>query len=210
MVRPDQRTPYNPNRLAAGRVPLRRNIYDRRGAGISRGSDRDRDRFDRRRRDFHSWYVNSSPYWPGYPYLFDPNAYNLGLYDWSDPDDSASTSSQPSNEGPEGKAPDPAYDETGVAPLYPHPYPDQRAPYSGQSSAAAPAPFAPEPPLTVIFKSGRAPIKVQNYMMSAKVLTDLDREHYEQIPLDQIDLAQTERINIAAGVDFQIPAASHN
>jgi hypothetical protein len=62
----------------------------------------------------------------------------------------------------------------------------------------------------VIFKSGRAPIEVRNYLMTAKVLTDLDSEHYEQIPLDQIDLAATQNFNRAAGVDFQVPAASRD
>jgi hypothetical protein len=62
----------------------------------------------------------------------------------------------------------------------------------------------------VIFKSGRAPIEVENYLMTAKVLTDLDSEHYEQIPLDQIDLAATRRFNSFAGVEFQVPAASRN
>ena len=67
-----------------------------------------------------------------------------------------------------------------------------------------------EQSLTVIFKSGRAPIEVENYLMTAKVLTDLDSEHYEQIPLDQIDLAATQNFNKAAGVEFQVPGASRN
>ncbi len=53
-------------------------------------------------------------------------------------------------------------------------------------------------------------MKVQNYLMTAKVLTDLDSQHYEQIPLDQIDLAATLRFNSAAGVDFQVPGASRD
>jgi hypothetical protein len=65
-----------------------------------------------------------------------------------------------------------------------------------------------EQPLTVIFKTGRAPVKMQNYMMTAKVLTDLDSQHYEQIPLDQIDFAATQRVNGSTGVGFQIPGAS--
>ena len=62
----------------------------------------------------------------------------------------------------------------------------------------------------MIFKNGRAPIKVRNYLMTATVLTDLDSQHYEQIPLDQIDLAATLRINTAAGVDFKVPSASRD
>jgi hypothetical protein len=65
-------------------------------------------------------------------------------------------------------------------------------------------------PLTVIFKSGRAPVKMQNYMMTPKLLTDLDSQHYEQIPLDQIDFAATQRVNSTAGVGFQIPGATRD
>jgi hypothetical protein len=184
--------------LTAGRP-----TYDPRGAGLSRG--RDRDRFDARRRQFQNWYVSTYPNWPGYPYLIDPNFYNLGLYDWGDSDNSApgsyeSDSSQPGSYEP---------DQNGSAPPYLPPYPDQGYyPPNQQTTAAAPAaPSASTQPLTVIFKSGRAPIEVQNYLMTAKVLIDLDSEHYEQIPLDQIDLAATQNFNRAAGVDFQIPAA---
>jgi hypothetical protein len=80
-----------------------------------------------------------------------------------------------------------------------------------QRSAAGPtAPFAPEQALTVIFKSGRDPVKIQNYMLTAKVLTDLDSRHYEQIPIDQIDVVATEWANSDAGVRFEIPGASRN
>jgi hypothetical protein len=188
---------------------------------MSRGSNRDRDRFDVRRRQFQNWVVNTYPNWPGYgyPYLYDPNAYNLGLYDWDDSDDSASGTSQPAsyeNGGYEsGQAPG-SYvsDQNGPGPDYPSPYPSEAPPYPNQGYSApsqqpAAAPSVPtlEPALTVIFKSGRAPIEVGNYMMTAKVLIDLDYEHYEQIPLDEIDLAATKRFNTFAGVDFQVPGA---
>jgi hypothetical protein len=190
------RTPYNGNRFVAARP-----AYNPRAAGLARGADRDR--FNARRRQFQSWFVNTYPYWPGYgyPYLLDPNFYNLGLYDWGDSDNSAA----------DGGTTDQAYDPNGPAPLYPAPYPDQRPSYSNaapsEQLAASAAPSEPEQLLTVIFKNGRAPIEVKNYMMTAKVLTDLDSEHYEQIPLDQIDLAATKRFNTFAGVDFQIPGA---
>jgi hypothetical protein len=62
----------------------------------------------------------------------------------------------------------------------------------------------------VIFKSGRAPVKMENYMVTAKILTDLDSRHYEQIPIDQIDVTATQRANSAAGVGFEIPGASRD
>ena len=174
---------------------------------MSRGSNQDR--FDARRRQFHNWYVNSYPYWPGYPYLIDPNAWNLGLYDWSDPDDSANDSSQPGNYD-SALAPG-SYESAQNGPASPYlgPYPNSGYAAPAEYAAAAP-PLVSQQPLTVIFKSGRAPIRVRNYLMTPRVLTDLDSEHYEQIPLDQIDLAATQNFNKVAGVDFQVPVASRN
>ena len=230
------RTPYNANRyngnrFVAGRPSQDRSLpgrpsYDPRAAGLARGSNQDR--FDARRRQFQRWYVSTYPYWPGFPYLLDPNFYNLGLYDWGDSDDSAydnsasgsyeSDSSQPSSYEPgsydSAQAPN-SYisDQDGPPPLYP-PYPNQSYPaplaQAGAAASAVPAPAVSAQPLTVIFLGGRAPIEVENYLMTAKVLTDLDSEHFEQIPLDQIDLAATKRFNTFAGVDFQIPAPSRN
>ena len=74
----------------------------------------------------------------------------------------------------------------------------------------APAPPQEQQPLTVIFKDGRAPVKVRNYMMTSKVLTDLDPQQYERIPLDQVDVAATQWANNAAGVNFQIPSAGRD
>jgi len=51
---------------------------------------------------------------------------------------------------------------------------------------------------------------MQNYMVTASVLTDLDGEHFEKIPLDQVDVAATQQANRASGIDFQVPAASHD
>lgn len=79
-----------------------------------------------------------------------------------------------------------------------------RQPYAGSFSSIPEV----QQPLTVIFKNGRPPEMIQNYMMSSRTLTDLDRQHYEQIPLDQIDVAATEQLNRTRGVDFQIPAMS--
>ncbi|MGB7267210.1 MAG: hypothetical protein WBC92_16965 [Terracidiphilus sp.] len=184
--------------------------------------DRDRrNRFDARRRSFENWYVNLYPagLGYGYPYVIDP-----GFYDWGDSDDSADSDNSANDQG--GAAP--AY----PPPAYPVPYQEQGYGPSGETlqegfpaeipptiaqdrqRAAAPsgAPSAPVSgqTLTVIFKSGRAPVKMQNYMMTAKLLTDLDSQHYEQIPIDQIDVAATERVNRATGVGFQIPGASRD
>jgi hypothetical protein len=191
------------------------------GAGSSRNWNRegnregDRDRFEARRRSFEDWYVSTYPTWPGYgyPYVIDP-----GFYDWGDSDSSAPDNS--------------AYDQSGAAPYSQAPYADYGygapgetaqegfqgemplASAQGQQLAAtgttAPSASVAEQPLTVIFKSGRAPVKIQNYIVTARVLTDLDPRQYEQIPIDQIDVAATQRVNSAAGVGFEIPGASRD
>jgi hypothetical protein len=160
----------------------------------------DRDRWDARRRSFANWYAGYYSPWLGYPYVIDP-----GFYDWSEPDDSA-------------------YDQGNAAPYTDYRYgaPDESPQdgYDGQlppwnpqdtqiamAGPAAPAPPAPEPPLTVILKGGRSPLTMQNYMMTGKTLTDLDAGHFAQIPVDQIDVAETQRVNSAAGVEFRVPGA---
>jgi len=178
----------------------------------NRDWNRNRDLFDRRRRSFDNWYVYSYPTWPGYgySYVFDP-----GFYDWDD-----------SDAAPDGTA----YNQSEPAPSYAAPYADDsygapgetaqegfpgtmpparaRGPQWGVAEPIARTAPVTEQSLTVIFKTGRAPVKMQNYMMTGKVLTDLDSGHYEQIPVDQIDIAATQWASGDAGVRFEIPGAS--
>jgi hypothetical protein len=201
-VRPDYPIPSNGSRINAGRP-----AYHPAGAGRSGASNRGQS--DTRRRSFNNWYTNYYPAWRGYeyPYLIDP-----GFYDWGDTDSGNSGASASNDSGTS------AYDQGDAAPGYPAPYPDEGygPPYEQPAEQpAAPVPAAvsaplPKQPLTVIFKSGRDPIRIENYMMTAKVLTDLDAQHYEQIPLDQVDRVATQWANSAVGVDFQIPGAARN
>jgi len=191
-----RRIPAYGNRFMTPR-PTYRSI----GAGPSRSGgregDRDhRDRFDARRRSFENWYVNNYPAWLGYgyPYLTDP-----GFNDSGDSDNSV-------------------YNESGAALNYPAPSSDYGAPtptgaQNGLRAAEVPSPPSsplPEQTLTVIFKNGRAPIEMHNYMMNTEVLTDLDSRHHEQISMDQIDVAATQRVNWAAGVGFEIPVVTRD
>jgi hypothetical protein len=181
------RNSYNGSRFMAAR-----SAFNSRDAGLSRSRDRDRVSFAARRRSFENWYAHIYPTWfgYGYPYGIDP-----GFYDSDDFYSSAN-------------------EQAGAPPDYPAPYADEGygAPNQQPASAGPTAPSASssEQPLTVVFNTGRAPVRVQNYMMTAKVLTDLDSQHYEQFPLDQIDLAATQRVNSAVGVEFQIPSASRD
>lgn len=106
-------------------------------------------------------------------------------------------------------APDPNSEGYLAAPQdqYQEPYPDQDQPeqlppYPG---IAAPAPVsADEEPVTLIFKDGRTPEQVHNYLLTRTTLFIADQPK-RSIPIDQLDMDATERVNRDLGVDFQIP-----
>jgi hypothetical protein len=169
----------------------------------NRGGDRDRDLFDRRRRSFENWYLYTYPNWLGYGYPYDLDP---GFFNWGDNDDSGNDQS---SAAPPEQAPYPDYgygapDESPQEGFY-----GEVPPPSGQVTGSAPV-IPSGQPLTVIFKSGRAPVTMQDYMLTAETLTDLDSRHYEQIPIDEIDVAATQQANRAAGVGFEIPGAARD
>ena len=198
------------------------------GRGRGGDHDRHRDRSHGRARSFENGFVYSYPGWVGYsyPYAVDPGFYDSSDYDNSGYDQNNQASGY-DNESPDSQAESPngnyaepdsqSSDEPGSAygqpgeqpPPWPEPPASEPTPGSHFSVAGQSAAIAPplEGPLTVIFQGGRAPEKMQNYMLTATALTDLDADHYEQIPLNQIDLAATARANHASGLAFRIPAA---
>ena len=62
-------------------------------------------------------------------------------------------------------------------------------------------------PVTILFKDGRAPEQIHNYLLSRSMLTVLDSQGRE-IPVNQIDVPATVQVNRQAGVDFHLPAAA--
>jgi hypothetical protein len=190
------RVPYRGPGYAARR-PLYRPAYGNRFSSWNRN----------RRRG--PWTAGSFGYgYPGwarypYPFVIDP-----GFYNWGDSGDSG----YGSNGAATGYA-----DATPIAGYDSGPEPMQEPSYAQAAPADASMPrpayaasnaAAAEQPITVIFKNGRTPETMQNYMVNSRALTDLDQQHYEQIPLDQIDVAATEQANRVRGLQFQIPAAS--
>lgn len=173
--------------------------------------DRNRD-WDRDRHGRDRFYGYASPGWGyiyPYPYVIDP-----GFFDWDDSGDNGQDQNATTSEyapyadygEPYPQEPQEPYNEP---PPYPQsPYPQQ--PYQPESAPnAARPPSAPsfEESLTVIFKNGRAPQTIRNYMMSTKELTDMDPHHFERIPLGEIDIAATAKLNRARGVNFELPTA---
>ena len=189
------------------RSEARRPLYRRASRDRSGRWNRDRD-YDRRRGPWVSRsYGYGYPGWTGYPY---PYVIDPGFNDWGDYDDSGTASDAAPAQGYADASPYAGYDagpEPMQEPSYAQvPAANARMPRPAYDGST-PAP-APEQAITVIFKNGRAPETIQNYLMNSRTLTDLDRQHYEQIPLDQIDIAATEQTNRARGLEFQVPAAS--
>jgi hypothetical protein len=88
------------------------------------------------------------------------------------------------------------------------PQPPYEAPVEPMRPSVAPAPAAQNSEaITLVFKDGRAPEQIHNYILSKTTLSVLDGRHRD-IPVDQLDLAATEKLNREAGVDFRLPDLS--
>jgi len=83
----------------------------------------------------------------------------------------------------------------------PPPYPSYTEPQH------ASPPLANEETVTLIFKDGRPPQQIRNYAMTRTMLYVRD-EHHRDIPLDQLNIDATQKVNRDAGVDFQLPEIS--
>lgn len=156
----------------------------------------------------------------GYPYsravYAVPGFLNYGFYGY--PDDSYyGDQQQPASEGYPDASAAAAPSAAGPADAgYPQAYAVQPGPYPYQAQNAPPAIMAPQPSapvnlpdqpaVTLYFKDGRAPEQVQNYALTQTTLYVLNGSRRREIPLDAIDLPQTEKVNREAGVDFDVPA----
>jgi len=108
-----------------------------------------------------------------------------------------------------------SYYDPASLPSYAGPY-DSQPPYETQAppaySSSAPANVSPSSPapqegeaVTLVFKDGRPSERIHNYLLTRTTLYVRD-QHHRDIPLDQLDLAATQKVNRDAGVDFQLPA----
>ena len=172
-------------------------------------------------------YLNGWPWWGwGYP------GYWPGLWDDSDSYDSQPAAQPPDYYNYPYQQPYPDNQQEYPYPPQPgnpqgpagaQPYPQQ--PYPQQPYPQQPDPPQPDPPqanvwhapssgaqsklpaseaLTVMFKDGRPPEHVYNYILTPNTLTVLD-QHRHDIPVDQIDLEATANVNIQAGIEFSLP-----
>jgi hypothetical protein len=134
--------------------------------------------------------------WVGPGYLGYP--YALGYPDSSFDTDTGDA--QPYAAQPEYPQ-QPDYPDYGAAPEPPIPYVEQAPP--PQQRVAAPLPT--EDAVTIVFKDGRAPLEVHNYVLTRTTLYVRDQRHRD-IPVNEVDVAATVKANHDAGVNFQLPA----
>jgi hypothetical protein len=145
------------------------------------------------------------PLWPGlgwgYPYLLPSYLDYPDSYDSQS--DSSSVASQPYEDNGPYEAPPPAQYEAPPSGSYTSwPYGSQAAP-----SQAEPSSPVLEAPVILVFKDGRPPQQIHNYLLTATTLSVLDQRR-QDIPVDQIDLAATAKVNRDAGVSFALPGGS--
>jgi hypothetical protein len=78
--------------------------------------------------------------------------------------------------------------------------PTSRPPSAEQAPAS-------ENATTIVFNDGRPSEQIHNYALTRTTLYVLDAQHRD-IPLDQINLSATQKVNGAVGVEFQVPQIS--
>jgi hypothetical protein len=130
----------------------------------------------------------------GYDNGYADNSYGDGSYDpnyGAAPYDAANGDGAPEYPGP-------GYPGQGYQDQPPIPY--QAAPHNTQP-AAAPLPMEA---VTLVFKDGRPAEHIHNYILTRTTLSILD-EHHRDIPIDELDLAATQKANRDSGVDFHLP-----
>lgn len=147
---------------------------------------------DRYRRPYTRFYGQAAPYgapaWTGPAY---PGDWDFGFYD-----DSGYTSAPPASyPGEDDSAPTPpdraeSAPPPSFRPSYQQPQPDPKD----------------QTGVTLIFKDGRPSEQIRNYLLTRTTLY-VQEKRLRQIPVDQLDLAATEKVNKDADVDFQLPRA---
>ncbi len=177
----------------------------RRGGGNS-GDRRNGPERGRHRRPYVSPYGGGIFYgYPGYGVSSVIDPYPLDYADTYDTDDSTASP-------PPQTAVEPDQTATGSAAGYEEPpegpWPPPRIPYQPQTVPANPVPATEsEQAVTLIFKDGRQPEQIHNYVLTRTTLFVQDKQTRE-IPTDQLDLAATAKVNQDAGVDFSLPGAA--
>lgn len=132
----------------------------------------------------------------GYDNGYADNGYAEGSYD---PNDGSAPYDAAGEDGGPGY-PGPGYPGQGYQDQPPIPY--QARPQNSQPAATS-APL-PMEAVTLVFKDGRPAEHIHNYILTRTTLSILD-EHHRDIPIEELDLAATQKANRDLGVDFHLP-----
>ena len=210
MFPPASTSPRSPGAGVSHRMPYHSPHNPDRGDSGNHGGSRDHHDGDHRHHDWdhhhHGYYYTyygwvSYPYWPwwgwGYPYLpaywdswdnYDPQpASNYGVSQY--PEYNPVPYDEPPSDQPQ--------QQPESAP-YSRPAPSNEEPSSA-------SPDSPPATITLVFKDGRPNQQIRNYLLTAKTLSVLDSGRRD-IPVDQIDLPATARLNGDAGNVFALPS----
>jgi len=166
------------------------------------------------RRPYGGGIVYESPYaypayYPVYPYDIADDGYfsddstgSTPYYASPDPEDAQSYGYGPGAEGTIGRR----------VPYLPNDGGPGSGPDSGPDSSSNPAPARVSPqdnsgtqPVTLVFKDGRPNQQIRNFLINGNTLTVWD-QHPHDIPVDQLNVPATEKINHDAGVDLFLPS----
>ncbi len=155
---------------------------------------------------FLSSYLNSDSFWDGTESFGFPDSPGTSAPAYGDPSGAgnAVTTDFYDGYGPAAAAPAQAQSQQAPSPYWQPSYAPMALPNAvPRLQQAEPQ----EAAVTLIFNNGRAPEQIRNYALSRTTLYVTDGRPRE-IPLDQIDLPTTERINHDAGIRFQLPNAN--
>ncbi len=143
----------------------------------------------RSRRPYISVYGTGVPYY-GVPGWIGDYPYGYGASTDSD-DSQASASSAP--DGSDAQPPLESYQPPALPPWQP----DSVIPHPPSNPDSQEA-------VTLIFKDGRPPEQIHNYLLTQTALYVTEPTH-RIIPTSQLDLVATAKVNHDAGVDFRLP-----
>jgi hypothetical protein len=153
----------------------------------------------------------------GFPYVY-PGLLNDG---WVDPDylddgypDDGGYYGDDPGDGSAGdpgvadnyvEQPPEQYEQPGQQYEQPGPEETPQNLYVAPRRPVAPALYEPDA-VTLVFKDGRPSQQIHNYALTRTTLYVTDA-HHRDIPVADLDLAATEKVNREAGVNFQLPSA---
>ena len=171
-------------------------MYPRNGDRRPHSGDRDHRGRGDRQPYFGGYGGYVFPNFVGYPYALDS-----GFYSQDDDQGEQSSTPAPRDNGREAPG-----DYSEAPPPPPEVSEDTyRAPYS--SSPAVAQPVHPQPATTLVFNDGKPNQVVHNYVLTGTTLYELDGDTRKDIPLSEINVPETIKINRADGVEFTLPAS---